>query len=540
MATDKAVVFPEDFLLGTGSSAYQVEGAWAADGKTPSIWDEFFNNGQRVKHDDYVCPHYSVFKEIQYGVEKATDQPILNTIKRKLVKIEDVFKGFQYFKKEKTPYELVSAPTYTKEDGGMIACDSYNKTDIDVKLLKDLGVQVYRFSLSWPRLLPNGDDKVSNEKGIEYYKNLIQKLLDNDIEPVVTIYHWDLPEALQKLGGWANTNIVRYFTNYCNFVFQTFGDKVTYWSTINEPRLVAGAYGGSKSAPALGDDYSGIADYMVIHNLLLAHAYAYKLYNDKYREKQQGEISLCLDAIWFFPADPDDEKDKEAAELAFQSFVGIFIQPLLTGDYPDAVVKSIIQTNEREKINIWRIIQFTENEKEILKGAYDFIAFNYYFSLYAKPMSQESFEDSSISLKTKDIGVDILGFQDTHDPEDTREGFRNLLNWFDEKLNHPKIFISENGFPEPAGEDRSLEKKQFHYDILNEVDQALKRKIKVFGYCVWSFMDSLEWSDGYKTKYGIYGVNFDDESRPRYKKEKIFTFFEQLFKTKTLPSPEVE
>ncbi|XP_050419972.1 cytosolic beta-glucosidase-like [Adelges cooleyi] len=534
MASDEIVQLPKGFLLGTGSSAYQVEGGWDADGKTPSIWDTFFHSGLNEKVD-FVNPHGKIqkFKDKTVNEIKGVGQSV---VKQEMVEIKSIFKGFHILKKKNSSLMAIKN-LYTKDDGGMIACDSYHKTDIDVQLLKDLGVQVYRFSLSWPRLLPHGDDYFYNDKGIAYYKNLIQKLLDNGIEPLVTIYHWDLPEGLQKLGGWANTNIIRYFTNYCNFVFETFGDKVKYWSTINEPRLVAEAYAGSHSAPALGEYYSGIVDYMVVQNLLLAHAYAYKLYNDKYRGKQQGQISLCVDTVWFFPYDRNNEEHKRAAELAFQSFVGIFIQPLVTGEYPENVVKSVNETNKQLNKKIWRIFPFTEHEKELLKGAYDFIAFNYYFSWYAKPMSSEKDK----TLKEQDLRVDIMDNDGLYNPNDINEGFRNVLYWFDKVLNHPKIFICENGFPESEGEDKSLEKKQFHYNMLYEVYQAIKKKnINVFGYCVWSFMDSLEWGGGYKIKYGIYGVDFKDPSRPRYKKENIFTFFERLFKTKTLPPPEIE
>ncbi|XP_050419975.1 lactase/phlorizin hydrolase-like [Adelges cooleyi] len=522
MTSNEIIRFPESLLLGVGSSAYQVEGAWDEEGKAPSIWDAFFHSGENeVLHEFIPLQNHDTISDDEEPIDLLT-----------------FFKGFQVFKSTTKLRSQVLEPfMYSMDDGGMTACDSYHKTEMDIQLLKDLGVQVYRFSLSWPRLLPDGDDQNPNQAGIEYYNNLIQKLLDNNIQPLITIYHWDLPQSLQKIGGWANSNIVRYFTNYCEFVFKTFGDKVKLWSTVNEPRLIAEGYGGSSTAPALGENFSGIADYMVIHNLLLAHGYAYRLYNENFRETQQGQISLCLDTLWFFPADPNDEEHKKAADLAFQSFVGIFVQPLLTGEYPKIVVESIKATNKLENKHLTRIIQFTDQEKKILIGAYDFVAFNYYFSLYAKPNLTFKEEDN---LKTKDLKVQLLGFKGDHKPEDTNAGFRNLVDWFDEVLNHPKIFVCENGFAEDEGVDKSLEKKRYHYDILREVDQALKRNINIIGYCVWSFMDSLEWASGYKSKFGIYGVDFNDPSRPRYKKENNFAFFQNLFKTKTLPPPEIE
>ncbi|XP_050419968.1 myrosinase 1-like [Adelges cooleyi] len=542
----ETIKFPDNFLLGTGSSAYQVEGAWNKDGKTPNIWDEFFHSGKHDKHDYYIPKHTisNVEKTIENGVhtivQKIHDKN--QEVKHKLVRVENIFKGFFHYDKKHSE-AMCNAPKcetkYCNEDGGEIACDSYNKTDTDVQLLKELGVQVYRFSLSWSRILPKGDDAEPNQAGINYYKNLIQKLLDNNIQPLVTIYHWDLPQALQDIGGWANTNIIRYFTNYCKFVFETFGDKVKLWSTINEPRLIAEGYATSQAAPALGEKFSGIADYMVVHNLILAHAYAYRMYCDQFKEKQNGIISWCVDTIWFFPVNADDEEHKKAADLAFQSFVGIFIQPLVTGEYPQNVVDSVIETNKMENKNIWRILQFTEHEKKIVKGAYDYIAFNYYFSLHAAPMTPEKYKETT-SLKSKDLGAELFGFLEPKVPEDTNQGFRNIVDYLDKTMNHPKIFICENGFSETESMDQSLEKKLYHHGILCEVDKAIKRNIDIIGYCVWSFLDSLEWAQGYSSKYGIYGVDFKDPSRPRYKKEKIFTFFERLFKTKTLPPPEIE
>lgn len=195
---------------------------------------------------------------------------------------------------------------------GDVASDSYNRWKDDVLLLRTLNVKFYRFSLSWSRILPTGHPNVINPDGIRYYNGLINELLNNNIEPYVTIYHWDLPKPLQDIGGWPNSMLEVYFTEYANVAFKYFGDRVKTWITINEPiEICLGGYGGGGLAPVISA--TGIGEYLCGRTVLLAHARAYHLYDSVYRKKQMGKIGITVDTIWTEPK-TNTTADKEAAE----------------------------------------------------------------------------------------------------------------------------------------------------------------------------------------------------------------------------------
>lgn len=182
--------------------------------------------------------------------------------------------------------------------------------------MKELGLDFYRFSISWSRILPKGYSYDINQAGIDYYNNLINEMIKNGIVPFVTIYHWDLPEELQKMGGWANFAIVDWFADYAKVLFDNFGDRVKYWITINEPKQICyEGYGSDLKAPLL--NVSGIAEYLCAKNILLAHAEAYHLYNEEYRKKQGGRIGISISCSWYEPAS-DSIEDHQAAQDARQ------------------------------------------------------------------------------------------------------------------------------------------------------------------------------------------------------------------------------
>ncbi|XP_025409578.1 lactase-phlorizin hydrolase-like [Sipha flava] len=494
MASKETIEFSKDFLLGTASSAYQIEGGWDADGKSPNIWDDYFHNKITKLEKPLITRTAGNKKSAVFGTNFADKNS--------------------------------SKPTYIVN--GDIACDSYHKVDEDVKNLVKLGVDFYRFSISWARVLPQGDDRSPNVKGIEYYKTLIDKLVENNIQPVVVMYHWDLPSYIQAFGGWANPNIVTYFENYANFLYKTYGDKVKWWTTINEPRFIVQAYSMDEGkAPALGSQFSGITDYMAVRNIVLSHAAAYRIYEKFYKKKQKGEVSICLDTTAYLPEDPNNKDHQEAVKKAYDYNLGIFTQPLINGEFPKRVTDAIKKVNEREKINIERLIPFTEEEKKIIKGSFDFICFNYYFSMILKPMDEELYNNTT-ELQKKDIG--LAGILNEDSFSDTYRGFTQVINWFVQNCNNPKLFITENGRYEGPDKDDSELKKIYHRGILTELDKALKNGVNIIGYGVWSFMDSLEWEIGYYQKfYGIYGVDYSKKDKPRFEKNS-FNFFLTLFK----------
>lgn len=219
--------FPDDFLFGVATAAYQIEGGWNEDGKGENIWDSFTHN-----HPEYIKDNSS----------------------------------------------------------GDVACDSYHKIAEDIALIKSLGVNYYRFSLSWSRILPKGYSYSVNKAGIDYYNKLIDGLLNEGIQPMITLYHWDLPVVFQDLGGWPNELIADYFEDYAKVAFDNFADRVKYWITFNEPYIVCyQGYGSVDKAPAL--NMTGYADYLCTHTVLKAHANVYHLYNNTYKSKYNGEYN---------------------------------------------------------------------------------------------------------------------------------------------------------------------------------------------------------------------------------------------------------
>uniref|UniRef100_A0A1Y1K608 Myrosinase 1 n=2 Tax=Photinus pyralis TaxID=7054 RepID=A0A1Y1K608_PHOPY len=224
------IILPSYLLIGVASSAYQIEGAWNADGKGESIWDRMTHN-----------------------------------------------------------------MTFKIRDGsnGDVACDSYNQIKEDVDMVRKLRVQFYRFSIAWTRILPNGFPNKINKAGVRYYNRLINRLLKKGITPIATIYHWDLPQALQDLGGWANPLVQYWFEGYAKVLFENFGDRIKMWVTVNEPQQICSfTYSTGVYAPGIVSD--GIGTYICYHNLLKAHARVYHLYNSTFRQSQKGKQFIFI------------------------------------------------------------------------------------------------------------------------------------------------------------------------------------------------------------------------------------------------------
>lgn len=193
---------------------------------------------------------------------------------------------------------------------GDIADNSYYLYKRDIEMLRELGVDYYRFSISWPRLLPTSFSNHINPAGVEYYNNLINEMLKYNITPMVTLYHWELPQTLQELGGWTNPHMIDWYGDYAKIAFELFGDRVKFWITVNEPHLICHrGYGTTTMAPRL--NMQGTGEYLCAKNLMLAHARAWHIYDDEYRSTQKGNISITISATWY---EPESEKDAAAAE----------------------------------------------------------------------------------------------------------------------------------------------------------------------------------------------------------------------------------
>ncbi|KAL7102579.1 hypothetical protein ACP275_08G128700 [Erythranthe tilingii] len=474
--------FPGDFIFGAASSAYQYEGAFNESGKGMSMWDNFTH-----MYPDKIKDHRN----------------------------------------------------------GDIAIDSYHRYKEDVKIARDLGLDAYRISISWPRILPGG--KISqgvNQDGINYYNNLINELLVNGIEPFVTILHFDIPQALEDAyGGFLSPQILVDFVDFANLLFDQFGDRVKYWITINEPWTFSvygyafGLFAPGRCASWQGLDCTGgdsaLEPYIVSHNQLLAHSAVVNLYRNKYQALQNGTIGIAVASYWFEPLDEMDENLK-AKDRALDFMLGWFLEPITLGNYPE---------NMRARVRN-RLPKFTKEEMKMMKGSFDFIGFNYYGAIYAfnKPSS------SNFSYST-DAEIDITGERNGKAiGEQARnssriyiypKGLKRILRYIKEKYNDPLIYITENGIDEDAKENSEIletlkddTRKDYIHDHLCCLHEAIeKESAKVKGYFVWSLMDNFEWASGFSVRFGLNYVDYKDKLLRRYPKLSALWFKQFLVKT---------
>lgn len=396
--------FRDDFLWGVSSSAYQIEGAWDADGKGPSIWDNFTHTpGSNVK-------------------DNAT---------------------------------------------GDVACDSYNHLDADLNMLRALKVKAYRFSISWSRVFPTGRNSSINTRGVDYYNRLIDGLVASNISPMVTLFHWDLPQALQDIGGWENPALIELFNSYADFCFQTFGDRVKFWMTFNEPTYQAWlGYGSGDFPPNVKDPGSG--PYRIGHAILKAHATVYHTYDEKYRQEQKGVISLSLSTHWAEPQLPGVPRDVEAADRMLQFSLGWFAHPIFrNGDYPDAMKWKVGNRSELQHLATSRLPSFTEQEKAYIRATADVFCLNTYSSRivrHATPrLNPPSYEDDQELTEEEDPS-----WPSTAVNRAASWGMRRLLNWIKEEYGDIPIYITENGvgLTDPGVED--TDRIFYHKTYINE------------------------------------------------------------------------
>ncbi|MED6199484.1 Beta-glucosidase 11 [Stylosanthes scabra] len=448
--------YPPHFVFGASTSAYQVEGAADEDGRKPSIWDSFAHAG--------------------------------------------------------------NANMY--EGNGDIACDQYHKYKEDVELMAKMGLDAYRFSISWSRLIPDGKGPI-NQKGLQYYNNLINELISHGIQPHVTLYHWDLPQTLEdEYGGWINQKIVRDFTAYADVCFREFGDRVKHWTTVNEGNVFAqGGYDigflppqhcSSPSIFNCSKGNSSTEPYLVTHNMLLAHASAARLYRNKYQDKQHGFIGFNLLTYGFVPLTNTSE-DIIAAQRAQDFFLGWYLNPLIFGDYPEIMKKNVGS----------RLPTFTKSESNLLKGSMGFLGINFYFSFYVKD------NPKTLNIKDRDYLADMAVELTAYTTNDTATEEFPIVPWTLQGLvdslkniygDFP-IYIHENGMQ--THRNSSLEDwKRVNYlnEYIGSVLDMLRNGHDIRGYFVWSFMDVFELLGGFETTYGLYYIDLKDPTLRRQPK----------------------
>ena len=405
------------------------------------------------------------------------------------------------------------------EDGGFIANgqkvehadDAYNMIDKDIELLKELGVNAYRFSLSWARIIKDGDGEI-NEKGLQHYSSLVDKLLKAGIEPFITLFHWDLPYGLYKKGGWLNRDITKAFKRYVEVVADKLGNKVNHFITFNEPQCIIGARLGG-TLP--GAKYSAKDRNTMVHNLLLCHGEAVKVLR-KYKNIKIG-YAPCAEAR--IPA-TNSKEDIEAARKAYFDVdrgdawgVSIFSDPIILGDYP----KKYYEINKKEDLP-----DILEGDMELISQPIDFYCQNIYTGKYIKSDGKGGYYEIPPKQNTVFTCMDWAVA-----PEALYWGPKFLY----ERYKLP-FYMTENGVAvtDIITEDRKIHdapRCEFLKQYLAQYQKAADEGIDIRGYFVWSFMDNLEWYAGYTKRFGI--VYVDYETYERIPKDSFY-FYKELIK----------
>lgn len=466
-------VFPKDFLWGSASAAYQVEGAWQEDGKSLSIWDTYVQEPGRT------------------------------------------FKGTT----------------------GQVAVDHYHRYKEDVALMAEQGLKAYRFSVAWTRILPQGRGPV-NKAGLAFYSNLIDELLAHGIEPVVTLYHWDLPQCLQdEYGGWESRQVIEDFAAYARVLFERLGDRVKYWVSLNEQNIFMGfGYQTAMHPPGVADDQRF---YRANHIANLANARVIQLFHEMGMKGQIGP-SFAYSPNYSLDALPANVLASEHAEDLNAHF---WLDVYLYGRYPRFVRRYL----EQQGIDLG----IEEGDMELLTaGKPDFLGINYYQSntVAFNPLDgvgrgkmnttgqKGSGEEGGVPGLFKRVvnpHVERTNWDWEIDPTGLRIAMRRLTSRYD-----IPILITENGLGEydKKTEDNRIH-DQYRIDYLQQhvdaIEEALEDGVRVLGYCTWSYTDLLSWLNGYQKRYGFVYVDRDEEeggSLTRYKKDSYFWYKDLIAK----------
>ncbi|PAD70304.1 beta-glucosidase [Bacillus sp. 7586-K] len=426
------IKFPKEMRWGAATAAYQIEGAAKEDGRGLSIWDTFSH----------------------------------------------------------TPGKVLNG------DNGDVACDSYHRYHEDIQLMKELGIDIYRFSISWPRVFPAGTGEV-NEKGLQYYHDFVDALIENGIEPMCTLYHWDLPQALQDTGGWANRETIEAFAEYAEFMFQQFNGKIKKWITLNEPWCVSflSNYIGAH-APGNKDLQLALT---ISHHLLLAHGKAVARFR---KLDVEGEIGYAPNMEWYEPFSSKQE-DIDACNRALAYFIEWFMDPVFKGRYPEFMVDWFKKKGA--------VLTIEDGDMETIHQPIDFLGINFYTGFVGRYKEGEDLFD----LERIDIGFEKTDFNWNIYPE----GFYKALTKVKDQYGAIPIYITENGACYNDGVENGRVKDTKRIDYLKQHLTSLKRSIdagvNVKGYLTWSLMDNFEWAEGYDKRFGIIHVDFNTLERTK-------------------------
>ncbi|MFG4003821.1 GH1 family beta-glucosidase [Flavobacterium aquidurense] len=423
--------FGDDFLWGVSTAAFQIEGAHDADGKGSSIWDVFTSQKGKIKNGHHA----------------------------------------------------------------LTACDFYNSYQTDIDLIQELNIPNFRFSISWPRIMPTGVHPV-NQAGIDYYNKIIDSLLASGIQPWITLYHWDLPHALETKGGWTNRESVSWFSQYVDICAQYFGDRVKNWMVINEPSVFTGAgYFLGIHAPGK----KGISNYLkAMHHVTLATAAGAKILRNRIPDANIGTTFSCTHIE---PA-TETPKDIEAAKRVDTLLNRTFIEPILGLGYPQADLPVL------KKLNNYIL----EDDLNNLSFDFDFIGLQCYTREVVKSSMLIPYIGAElISAEKRNVISTDMGW------EVYPAALYHVLKKFNAYKGIKKIIITENGaaFPDILTNGKVYDIKRTHYiqDHLEQILKARKDGLNVEGYFVWSLTDNFEWAEGYNARFGLIHVDFETQQR---------------------------
>lgn len=397
-------------------------------------------------------------------------------------------------------WDVVSNETDFVYEGqtGNIACDHYNRYEKDVQIMREIGLKAYRLSLSWPRIFPEGTGRI-NQKGLDFYDRLIESLLENNIEPFVTLFHWDYPWELFLKGGWLNPDSPKWFEEYANLVAERFVDRIKYWITINEPQcfIILGHQDGSH-APALKLPMRAVLQAM--HNTLLAHGLAARAIKDV---DSKAKVGYAPVGTTFYPKNGTSKEIEFAKKLMFEKnddslwTDAWWMDPVFFGKYPEDGVKKY------EKY----MPEISEDDMQIISYPLDFFGCNIYHGIPVEEI------DGEIVVGKAPVGSPKTDMNWPVTPEALYWGPK----FFYERYKKP-IIVTENGV---ALKDWVMEDGKVHdpgrIDFLSryikQLGRAVSEGVKVEGYFVWSIMDNLEWAQGYEKRFGLVYIDYESQER---------------------------
>ena len=423
--------FPDSFLWGASTSAYQIEGSPLADGAGPNIWQRFAHSPGRT----------------------------------------------------------------TNGDTGDVACDHYRRYADDVGLMRELGLQAYRFSIAWSRILPEGTGRV-NERGLDFYERLVDALLAADIVPNATLFHWDLPAALDDRGGWVNRDVADWFGDYARVVFDRLGDRVPMWATLNEPWVVTdGGYLHGALAPGHRNLFEAP---IATHNLMRAHGRGVQAYR---AESRAGRIGLVVNLEPKDPATTSTEDD-EAARRGDAYMNRQYLDPVFMGKYPDEM-RDIFG-------KAWP--DFPADDFALIQQPIDFLGINYYTRGVVRD------EPTALPVRIAYVRQAEHAYTETgwevHPPSLTR-----TLLWVTERYGRIPLYVTENGaafYDAPHAIDGAVNdplRTWYYREHLKACRDAIARGADLRGYFAWSLLDNYEWSLGYSKRFGLVHVNYQTQER---------------------------